>query len=122
MNHYIHPLHQQSLTKTNVQQKIQSKPEAKSFQEVLAHVTELKVSKHAKSRLVERNIQIDDAKWQQINDKVLEAKEKGVTDALVVVDEATLIVSAENNTVITALNKADANNKIFTNINGTIIL
>lgn len=121
MTHYIHPLQQHAITKTNQLPKQQNKPET-SFQSVLKQVTELKISKHAKQRMVERNIQINDEKWQQIHHKVFEAKQKGVTDALVVVDNATLIVSAKNNTVVTALNKDEANNKIFTNINGTILL
>lgn len=121
MSHYIHPLHQQSLVQNNVKQTNKQTP-TKNFNEILAGLTELKVSKHAKTRMMERNINIDQKKWQQINDKVLEAKEKGVTDALVVVDNATLIVSAKNNTVITALNKEDTSNKIFTNINGTILI
>lgn len=121
MSHYIHPLHQQSLVQNKVKQTKQQRP-TKNFNDILNGLTELKISKHAKSRMAERNIRIDEQKWQQINDKVLEAKEKGVTDALVVVDNATLIVSAKNNTVVTALNKDDASNKIFTNINGTILI
>lgn len=121
MSHYIHPLHQQALTQTKVNPSQKETPK-KSFHDVLANITDLKVSKHAKARMDERNIHIDETKWQLINDKVLEAKEKGVTDALVVIDDATLIVSAENNTVVTALNKTDTTNKIFTNINGTILI
>lgn len=121
MTKYIHPLHQQALTQTQ-NKPSSNKKSTKNFNDILTGLTELKISKHAKSRMVERNINIDENKWHQINEKVLEAKEKGVTDALVVVDNATLIVSAKNNTVVTALNKADANEKIFTNINGTILL
>lgn len=121
MSHYIHPLHQQSLTQANVKQTSKSEP-IKNFNEVLAEKTNLKISKHAASRMSERNISFDETKWEQINAKVSEAKEKGVTDALVVVDDATLIISARNNTVVTALDKADASNKIFTNINGTILI
>lgn len=121
MSHYIHPLHQQALTQSQVKSVSKQTP-TKNFSKILANVTDLKISKHAKVRMTERNINIDETKWQQINDKVLEAKEKGVTDALVVVDDARLIISAENNTVVTALNKEDTNNKIFTNINGTILI
>lgn len=120
MTNYIHPLHQQTFNQTQVKQA-PKKPKT-SFSDVLAAHTTLTISKHAKQRMVERNININESQWQQINEKVLEAKQKGVTDALVVVDEATLIVSAKNNTVVTALDKAGAQEKIFTNINGTILL
>ena len=46
----------------------------------------------------------------------------GVKESLVLVDDAALIVSAKNNTVITAMNRAEATAQIFTNINGTILM
>ena|SRR5690625_656049 len=122
MTNYIHPLHQHAIKHASAQQT-QPKGQSKtSFSDILNDLTKLKISKHAKQRMLDRNIHIDNEKWQLISDKVFEAKAKGVTDALVVVDEAILIVSAKNNTVVTALNKADAQEKIFTNINGTILL
>lgn len=83
---------------------------------------ELKVSKHANQRLVERNIHITDAEWQLVSEKVTEARSKGVNDSLVLMDQAALIVSAKNATVITAMNRTEAKNQLFTNIDGTIVL
>ncbi|MCT8139826.1 flagellar protein [Anaerobacillus sp. CMMVII] len=83
---------------------------------------DLKVSKHAEKRLHDRGITIDDNKWAQISMKIQEAKQKGVKDSLVVLKNATLVVSAKNNTVITALDREEASMQIFTNINGTIII
>jgi len=80
------------------------------------------VSKHANERLQQRGIHIDEAHWKQIGDKVLEARKKGVNESLVLLKEAALIVSAKNNTVITAMDREEARTQIFTNINGTIIL
>src|SRR5690625_2467559 len=121
MSQYIHPLHQHTFVQQHVKQS-NKQTSTNNFNDILTNLTELKVSKHAKARMKKRNITIDQQKWQQINDKLLEAKEKGVTDAVYVVDNAKLIVSAKNNTVITALNKEDASNQIFTNINGTILI
>ncbi|MFG6148909.1 TIGR02530 family flagellar biosynthesis protein [Halobacillus sp. B23F22_1] len=70
----------------------------------------------------ERDITINDRQWSQITNKINEAKSKGVTDSLVVLKDSALVVSNKNNTVITALNKDESNDHIFTNINGTIIL
>lgn len=120
MSNYIHPLQQQSFVTSPV--KKTNHKATQSFEEILSNITELKVSKHAKMRLGQRDIHIPKEKWQIIGEKVNEAKTKGITDALVVLDDATLVVSAKNNTVITALHRDDANEKIFTNINGTIIL
>ncbi|WP_040286859.1 TIGR02530 family flagellar biosynthesis protein [Sporosarcina koreensis] len=82
----------------------------------------LKVSKHATARLSERNIVITDAEWARVTDKVNEAKAKGIRDSLVLMDQAALIVSAKNSTVITAMDRTEAKDQLFTNIDGTIIL
>jgi flagellar operon protein len=82
----------------------------------------LTISKHARQRLEQRGINFNEARWNQIGEKVKEAKTMGVKDSLVLVDDAALIVSAQNNTVITAMNRAEASAQIFTNINGTILI
>lgn len=83
---------------------------------------ELKISKHATERLQERNIQITDAEWAHITDKVNEAKRKGIKESLVLMEQAALIVSAKNSTVITAMDRMEAKDQLFTNIDGTIVL
>lgn len=82
----------------------------------------LKVSKHATERLTERNITISEAEWAHVTDKVNEAKAKGIRDSLVLMEQAALIVSAKNSTVITAMDRKEAKDQLFTNIDGTIIL
>jgi len=82
----------------------------------------LKISKHAYKRIIQRDIFIDDLRWQLITQKVDEARKKGVTDSLVLLDDAALIVSTKNKTVITAMDRKEAGSQIFTNINGTIVI
>nr|WP_106784203.1 TIGR02530 family flagellar biosynthesis protein [Lysinibacillus timonensis] len=83
---------------------------------------DLKISKHANERLIERNIHISTEEWQVVSDKVFDARSKGVSQPLVLMDQAALIVSAKNATVITAMERSEAKNQIFTNIDGTIVL
>jgi len=83
---------------------------------------ELKVSKHASERLLERNIHITDAEWEKVTEKVAEARSKGIKDSLVLMDQAALIVSAKNAMVITAMDRMEAKDQLFTNIDGTIVL
>lgn len=119
MKTYMHQLqkHYPPHTITKQTGKVEHK-----FSDVLADVSKLKVSKHAAQRLSERNIEISKDKWQVINGKINEARALGVTDALVVTNEAALVVSAKNNIVITALNNQEASSKVFSNINGTILI
>jgi flagellar operon protein len=112
-----HPLSLQ--TRNKVQHREQP---TISFKDTLEKETGLVISKHAQKRLDERNINIQDSKWKEIQTKITEAKTKGIRDSLVVTNNAALIVNVPNNTVITAMNRDEANSQIFTNINGTIIL
>ncbi|WP_071395333.1 TIGR02530 family flagellar biosynthesis protein [Bacillus tuaregi] len=82
----------------------------------------LTISKHAQQRLEQRGISINEARWEQIDERVKQAKSMGVKESLVLLEDAALIVSAKNNTVITAMNREEASTQIFTNINGTILL
>jgi flagellar operon protein len=83
---------------------------------------DLKISKHAQARMNERQITISDEKWASISQKVDEAKSMGVKDSLVLTDKAAMVVSAQNKTVITVMNREEATKQIFSNINGTIVL
>ena len=69
-----------------------------------------------------RDISITESEWDLISNKVNEAKSKGVNQPLVLLDHAALIISARNNTVITAMDRNEAKEQLFTNIDGTIVL
>lgn len=93
-----------------------------SFKDVLDQQHQLKISKHANERMSERNISINEKQWQLIQGKMNEAKDKGVTDSLVVLKDAMLVVNTTNNTIVTAMDRDETTSKIFTNINGTILI
>ncbi|MGL4818594.1 MAG: TIGR02530 family flagellar biosynthesis protein [Bacilli bacterium] len=98
--------------------------ETQSFQSLLQQHTasDLKISKHAAQRMQERGIELSaDVKLQMVS-RLQEAKAKGITDALVVTQNASFIVNVPNNTIVTALGKDESQGHIFTNINGTLLL
>ncbi|QHE52196.1 TIGR02530 family flagellar biosynthesis protein [Pontibacillus sp. HMF3514] len=122
MDPRIHQLQHQPLQLPKTKKSPATQPK-QSFQQVLnQQVQGLKLSKHAETRLQERNIHIQDKQWQDISSKVSEAKSKGVTDSLVITKDAALVVSTKNQTVITAMGRQEATSQIFTNINGTIVM
>ncbi|CAM5185850.1 Flagellar operon protein OS=Ureibacillus acetophenoni OX=614649 GN=SAMN05877842_101476 PE=4 SV=1 [Ureibacillus acetophenoni] len=124
--HRIHIQHVPLQPTYHAKQKLNTKvTTTNTFQDHLQMATntqELKISKHANDRLAERNIQITQEEWQVVTDKVFEARSKGVNQPLVLMDQAALIVSAKNATVITAMERTEAKNQLFTNIDGTIVL
>lgn len=107
---------QQREIRTNINQPF------KSHLQNAVKQQELKISKHANERIVERNIQITNQEWEMVMNKVQEARLKGVNQPLVLMDQAALIISAKNGTVITAMERNEAKNQLFTNIDGTIVL
>jgi flagellar operon protein len=99
----------------------------KTFAETLKETVNAKgetltISKHADSRMKQRGIEINGETWREVESKVAQAKLKGVKESLVLLDNAALIISAKNSTVITAMDRQEAGSQIFTNIDGTIII
>lgn len=82
--------------------------------------SELKFSKHANERLASRNIDLTDEQMARLESGAKKAGEKGINESLVMVDDLAFIVNIKNNTVITAVN--DGEDKIFTNIDGAVIM
>jgi len=82
---------------------------------------EISFSKHANARIEERNIDIDEEVTNKLNEAVDQAKEKGLKNVLVMIDNAAFIVSTMNNKVITAVNSNELKENIFTNIDGAVI-
>ncbi|ASF39468.1 flagellar protein [Halobacillus halophilus] len=121
LNPRIHQFHQPLQAPLGNKTKTKTKTDT-SFQKVLNDTQTLKISKHAEKRLKQRNIEIEENKWNEISNKMAEAKSKGVTDSLVITNQAAFVVSTKNNTVVTALGREEAASQIFTNINGTIVL
>ena len=74
------------------------------------------------NRLMDRNIDLSDECLERLNEGVKLAGEKGLDDALILLDNAAFIVSARNNTVITAVSKSEMTGNVFTNIDGTVII
>ncbi|NMO77350.1 MULTISPECIES: TIGR02530 family flagellar biosynthesis protein [Niallia] len=104
----------------NTQNKITSF--SSHLHQSISSLNTLNISKHANERLQQRGIEIDADKWKAIEEKVTQAKKMGIKESLVLLNNAALIVSAKNNTVITAMDLEEATDQIFTNINGTIIM
>ena len=120
---YTHPLIQNNVKKPSTTSQNGQSSFASELQSALVPKNDqLIISKHAKLRLEQRGIRIEEDKWQQISEKVNEARKLGVKESLVLLDDAALIVSAKNQTVITAMDRKEAISQIFTNINGTIVM
>ncbi len=95
-----------------------------SFQDILSSKKEeaaknLKFSKHANERLATRQIDLSAEQIERLENGTTKAREKGIRESLVMVDNLAFIVNIKNNTVITAV--GDTEDSIFTNIDGAVI-
>ena len=97
-----------------------------SFRDVLEQeaqkTTELSFSRHAAGRVAERGIEISRTGMERLEEGLRMAREKGLNDTLILMDGSAFIVSAQNGTVITAMPSQEMNGRVFTNIDGTVIL
>lgn len=82
---------------------------------------ELKFSGHAITRLHSRNIQLTGRERQQIVEGIDKLASKGAKDALMVMKDLAMIVSVDNKTVVTVMDKNQSDG-VFTNIDSAVIL
>ncbi|MEG2053764.1 MAG: TIGR02530 family flagellar biosynthesis protein [Oscillospiraceae bacterium] len=93
------------------------------FDEVLAkQISSLTFSKHAVSRVSERGMDVSEDNLKRLNEGVRLAQNKGLDDALILIDANAFVVSTKNSTVITAVGGDDLTGNVFTNIDGTVII
>jgi flagellar operon protein len=86
------------------------------FQQVMR---EVQFSKHANMRLASRDIELDPAQMQRLEQGVIKAQNKGIRESLVLIDNIALVVNIKNKMVVTAINRQD---QVFTNIDGAVIV
>ena len=79
----------------------------------------LRFSKHANQRLASRNIDLSSAQLKRLENGTNKAREKGIKESLVMVDDLAFIVNVPSKIVVTAVNDADEG--VFTNIDGAVI-
>lgn len=82
----------------------------------------LKFSQHALERLQSRNLQLNSADLERLNQAVDKVAQKGSKESLVMLNDVALVVSVKNRTVITAMDGNGAEDKIITNIDSAVIL
>ena len=83
---------------------------------------ELKFSKHEGERLADRDITLTNEQLARLEDGAHKAGAKGIKESLVLMDGMAFIINTKSNTVITAMNQSGAEENIYTNIDGAVII
>lgn len=118
----IEQVHNQYLNNNIVKNGVQS-PDV-SFEDILKQKTSdsVRFSKHAAMRLDSRGINLTREQSDRLATGIDVARGKGINDSLIMVDSLAFIVNVPNNTVVTAIDKNDTINNVFTNIDGAVIM
>lgn len=97
--------------------------DSNNFKELLSEKlkNEVSFSKHANERIQQRNIDVSQEVTEKLNEAAVQAKDKGLKNVLVMIDNQAFILSTMNNKIITAVNSDDLKENIFTNIDGAVI-
>ena len=83
---------------------------------------DVQVSTHAMKRLQERNIELDGNEFMKLKEAVSKLRAKGSHDSLVITNKAAYVVDVDKNTVVTAVDKNNMNENVFTKIDSTIFM
>lgn len=98
----------------------------KDFEQILEKIQnsdeEIKFSKHATERLNSRNMNLSSDDMLRLKTAFTKANNKGVKDALILMDDKAFIANIHSKTIITTVNKDQMKDNIFTNIDGAVII
>jgi len=83
---------------------------------------EVNVSTHAVKRLQERNIELDGNEDMKLKEAMGKLRAKGGHYSLVITNKAAYVVDVDKNTVVTAVDKNNMNENVFTKIDSTIFM
>jgi flagellar operon protein len=126
INNYTRPVDLLEIADRNKPQRAGASSDGVSFKEMfsaeLATDNNVRFSKHASQRLHSRGIELTDERLTKISDAIDKAQAKGSKETLILTDEAALVVSVENRTVITAFDRENLREGVVTSIDSAVIL
>ncbi|SHJ30676.1 TIGR02530 family flagellar biosynthesis protein [Parasporobacterium paucivorans] len=82
----------------------------------------LQFSRHAAQRVEQRGMEITDSLLWNLSGAVEKARSKGARDVAVIGDSGAFIVNVPNNVVVTAMDREEMKDNIFTNIDSAVII
>ena len=126
INNYTRPVNLLEIAQRNKPNQAAPRSGPASFKEMfsseLAAGREVLFSKHASQRLHSRGIELSDEQLNRIADAVDKASAKGSRETLILADDAALVVSVPNRTVITAFDREHLREGVVTSIDSAVII
>jgi flagellar operon protein len=91
-----------------------------SFTETLQNVQGVRFSNHAQSRIQSRDINMSSENVSRLSVAIDKAEKRGGKSSLVMVDDLAFIVNVQSRTVVTALDKDQRGEGVFTQIDSVV--
>lgn len=83
---------------------------------------DVEFSLHALKRIKQRNLEMNNDEYLKIKGAIEKLRNKGGQDSLVVTNKAAYIVDVANNKIVTAMDKEDMAENVFTKIDSTLFV
>lgn len=125
MNSKIQPLQPKKVDNQNNQQKVNN-GNVQDFKKILNEKLKtnqgVNFSAHAMQRIEQRDMNLTTEHMSRLDRGVENLQLKGSQNSLVLMDNNAFIVSVKNKTVVTAIEKTEAINNVYTNIDSVTIV
>ena len=105
---------------TSTSSTVISSTDSLSFLETLENVQRVHFSNHAQSRIQSREINMNSDNVNRLSDAIDKAEKRGGKSSLVMVDDLAFIVNVQSRTVVTALDKNQRGEGVFTQIDSVV--
>jgi len=104
-------------------QPIQKPGEPSEFEQLLRQESKtFSLSQHAETRIKSREIPWDTHLEKRISKGIDQAESKGSREALILADDVAVIANVKSRTVVTAMERSQMKEKIFTNIDSAVLV
>lgn len=111
-----------NIQKKNIQGQTVGNSQFKDILNQIANEQSVKFSKHAMTRLEERDIKLSTDEIAKISKAVNQAEGKGIRDALILMGDKAFIANVKSRTIVTAAADQNLKDNVFTNIDGAVII
>lgn len=81
----------------------------------------LSLSGHAQVRFEQRDLALDPVAVQRLSSALDKAHDKGIRTSVIMLDGMAMVANVTDRRIVTALNAAQAKERVFTNVDGVVI-
>ena len=82
----------------------------------------VRLSLHAEQRIKDRNLKVDKEEFGKLRDGIERLRSKGGRESLIVTEKAAYIVDVDKNKIVTAIDKNNLGENVFTKIDSTLFI